>query len=372
MLKGILETNFYKKDASSEIKLITGGETMKFQGVTIHKNTKCDTWYARYRKNGKQIYISAKTQKDCYDKLKSEILRNQKAELKKLKQSDKQPKENSITLSEWYSKWLKLYKSDVRKSTLKQYQIDFKHLGKLVEMPINKIKCSDMIEQLNTIAGNRAKQLTYEFAKMLFDKAFINELVQKNIMLLIDKPKHTKTNGNALLPEDEKILEHKLIEDKSDMFLICLYQGLRKGEMLALKGEDIDLVNNTLSINESIDFENKVSDTKNSSSKRIMPIFEKSKQILSKYADVKGRIFPFSVQKAERLFQNYSINFKTRYTIHSLRHTFITKCQEAEIPLYIIQKWVGHVKGSSVTASVYTHIRSSAEAENISKINGLR
>ena len=38
---------------------------MKYQGITIHKNKKCNTWYTRFRKNGTQIYISARTQKEC-------------------------------------------------------------------------------------------------------------------------------------------------------------------------------------------------------------------------------------------------------------------------------------------------------------------
>ena len=37
-----------------------------------------------------------------------------------------------------------------------------------------------------------------------------------------------------------------------------------------------------------------------------------------------------------------------------LRSTFITRCQESDIPEYAIQSWVGHRIGSKVTSSVYT------------------
>ena len=60
---------------------------------------------------------------------------------------------------------------------------------------------------------------------------------------------------------------------------------------------------------------------------------------------------------------------KTKYKIHSLRHTFITRCQEANIPLHIIQRWVGHNIGSEVTTRVYTHTRELAELENIKRLN---
>lgn len=57
------------------------------------------------------------------------------------------------------------------------------------------------------------------------------------------------------------------------------------------------------------------------------------------------------------------------YTIKTLRFTFITKCQEANIPEHIIQKWVGHEIGSQVTKKVYTKVRQQAEVENINIYN---
>ncbi len=33
------------------------------------------------------------------------------------------------------------------------------------------------------------------------------------------------------------------------------------------------------------------------------------------------------------------------------------------IPLYIIQNWVGHIQGSTVTSKIYTHIQNEAELQ---------
>lgn len=74
-------------------------------------------------------------------------------------------------------------------------------------------------------------------------------------------------------------------------------------------------------------------------------------------------------QIAKNIINNFR---KKKYTLHSLRHTFITKCQEAGVPLHIIQRWVGHTIGSNVTNSVYTHSRELAELENIEKINNYK
>lgn len=340
---------------------------MKYQGISIIRRTDCNTWYARYRVAGKQFYISAKTQQQCYDKLKEAIKQKNKQEVKQITKKDKT--KNSITFIEWFEKWKNLYKSDVRKDTIRQYQIAINHLKNLHKLELNKITSIKIQEELNSIQAKRARQKSYELAKMIFDKALANELIEKNPMVVIDKPKYTRTNGNALSSEDEIKLEQMLIQDNADVFLVCLYQGLRKGEVLALKCEDLDFENNTLSINQSLDFENNIGETKNYSSKRVMPIFEKTREILLKYKNKQGRLFPVSTQTLNSHFLKYSKQFKNRYTIHSLRHTFITRCQEIGIPLHIIQKWVGHTKGSLVTMSVYTHTRNDAEAENIKIYN---
>ena len=55
-------------------------------------------------------------------------------------------------------------------------------------------------------------------------------------------------------------------------------------------------------------------------------------------------------------------------TMHELRHTFVSR-HEKGIDEIIIQKWIGHAKGSRLTKAVYTHIADDAEQLYISKMN---
>ena len=57
-------------------------------------------------------------------------------------------------------------------------------------------------------------------------------------------------------------------------------------------------------------------------------------------------------------------------TMHSLRHTFVTRCQEKNVQLYILQNWIGHAQGSAVTTRVYTHKQKEAELDAINKVMG--
>ncbi len=368
ILKGILleKENTPLLKAETKNLLYTGGADMKYRGITIIKNKSCNTWYARPKIDGKQIYISAKTQKLCYDKVKAILDKKAKCDVKT---STEKNTKTITTFIEWYKKWLSLFKKDVKQGTIKNYNTCLNHIKEIHNIKINEITAITIQELLNKIDGQRTKQKIYEFLKMLLEKAYINEIIAKNPLNIIDKPKHKKKNGNALSNEDEKILEEKFKEDGRDVFLVCLYQGLRKGEVLALETSDIDFDKNTISINKSLDYKNIVGTTKNESSKRIIPLFEKTKQILLKYKNTKGRIFPINYNRLEKYFNKYKSLFKEHYTIHSLRHTFITRCQELGVQLHIIQKWVGHTNGSAVTNQVYTHTRTNAEAENINILN---
>jgi len=207
----------------------------------------------------------------------------------------------------------------------------------------------------------------------MFLIAFNSRIIETNPTLIIPKPKQfAKYEKKALTPEQEK----KLIElfltdlDKYEPLLICLLQGIRKGEMLALRPNDLDFKRNTLRIDHQYpdDLE-----TKNPASRRTMPMFELTRQILLKYKDLDTNT---------RIYENFNgatlgiwlakllkDNDLPRMTIHELRHTFITRCHEKGIDELIIQKWVGHAKGSRMTKAVYTHINDETELKSIELLN---
>lgn len=349
-------------------QLIQGGEEMKYRGITIIKNAKCNTWSARPTINGKQIYLSAKTQQECYNKLKIVLNKKQKTEINKLT-STKTNK--TITFIEWFEKWKNTYKTKVKKTTIRDYYNSLNHLKDIHQVNIKSINSLKIQEQLNKVPTERTRQKVYELLKMVLEKAEANSIIDNNPIKAIEKPEHKKINGEALSSKDEKTIEQLFINENADAFLVCLYQGLRRGELLAIKRKDIDFEKLTLTIDESLSGDNNLNETKNIYSTRVMPIFNKTLPILEKYKNLNEdeRLFTFSYRNIEKRFNKFAKQFKTKYTIHSLRHTFVTRCQEAKIPLHIIQNWAGHVTGSRITQNVYTHVREEAIAENIKIYN---
>ena len=343
---------------------------MKYQGITIHKNKKCDTWYTRYRVGGKQYYISARTQKECLEKLKK-ALYNKKREYFMAQSEENRNK--SITLLEWYNKWLELYKvGKVKDNTLRDYTSMLKLIPTQIQnKALSEIKLSELLTVLNDCSAERQKQKLYDFINVLYKKAVDNDIIEKNIVVKIDKPKHVKNHGLAL----DNAQQTHLIEickqiPNADIMLVAMYQGLRRGEVLGLTIDNIDFEKNTLTINKAWNDKNQFGTTKNKQSMRTMPLFAETKKILFKYKDKKERIFELSKRQYEKVI----IKIKEKSAIPDLklkdmRSTFITRCKELNIPLHIIQSWVGHIIGSNVTNLVYTKHNIDADTKYINILN---
>ena len=72
-------------------------------------------------------------------------------------------------------------------------------------------------------------------------------------------------------------------------------------------------------------------------------------------------------------YQNTIIKIRHRLgldnvNVHTMRHTFATRCSEAGIPAKVVQKWLGH-STLEMTLNVYTHVNADFEAEMTDKID---
>lgn len=343
---------------------------MKYKGISVIKNKSCNTWYARPRINGKQIYLSAKTQKECYDMLKN-ALKTSILAVKPVQVVETTRK--GLTLAEWCEKWLKTYKEgNVKATTLRDYKSLLTHIPKNLN---NKYLIDFIDEDIKEILKNckaiRQKQKLYDFLKALFEKAKNLDYITKNVVKHLDKPKHEKSHGIALTNQQQEDLIKISKEIKNgDIILIAMYQGLRRGEVLGLTIDNIDFDNNTLTINKGWNEYNKFDTTKNEQSMRTMPLFENSRKILLKYKNQKERIFDITNQACTKMIKEVRIKLNIpKLNLKDMRSTFITRCKELNVPKHIIQAWVGHVIGSAVTDTVYTKYNPDIDNKYINILN---
>lgn len=343
---------------------------MRYRGITVKKNKSCNTWYARPRINGTQVYISAKTQKECYDKLKKTIAR---ATLKVINVQKVEEKPKGKKLVDWFKEWRELYKvGRVKQTTLRDYDTLMKHIPtKLQNQHLTEFSVKDIVDILNNCKAIRQRQKLYDFLKALFEKAKNLDYITKNIVNHLDKPRHEKNHGIALTNKQQQDLIDISKDIKNgDVILIAMYQGLRRGEVLGLTIDNIDFENNTLTINKGWNEYNKFDTTKNEQSIRTIPLFAESKKILLKYKNQKERIFDITNQACTKMIKEVRVKMNIpKLNLKDMRSTFITRCKELNIPKHVIQAWVGHAIGSAVTDTVYTKHNADIDNKYINILN---
>ncbi len=344
---------------------------LKYQGISIHKSPNSSTYYTRFRVGKKQYYISAYTQRECYEKLKKAKSPSNVAKLL----SSQNVITNDVSLEDWYKQWLTLYKiGKVKDETIRSYRSLYNSIPQnYKEMRMADIKLIDLLTLIQNCSSERQQQKFHDFMSMIFQKAVDNDIITKNLMRKVDKPKHKKEHSKALTSEEQnKLIEACSKIDNAEVILVALYQGFRRGEVLGLTRDCVDLDNKKITINKAWSQRNEFDTTKNDQSVRTLPMFESTYNILLKHKDKKPeeRIFNLSIKQYENILAKVrQESGLTDVKMKDMRSTFITNCMNMNFPVHIIQAWVGHALGSVVTTSVYTSHNDEADIEYIKRIN---
>ena len=332
-------------------------EMVKYQNKTIKKRLD-GRWWVRYYKNGKQVCIYGKTQAECYNKLKKALNSKGKADTPT----------KQITLGEWLQKWLELYKiPKLQETTVEKIRYTIKNMQPLVGITLNKLDSLTIQNFLNGVDGNRKRELIYTNLKDALTKAVKNKLIADNPFDAVEIKKEKRAEKRALTVDEERRLVQACGQCKEGiLFLVCLYQGLRIGEALALTYEDIDFANKTIKINKSLTEKNKIKSTKNGE-ERTIPLFGRTAAILKNGASGRVCIYsrPVYQRKIDELCKELNID---GISTHSLRHTFATRCAEAGVTAKTVQQWLGH-KTLEMTLNVYTHINKDFEQKEVAKFD---
>lgn len=261
----------------------------------------------------------------------------------------KRRQRNTITLRQLFNEWLPIHSQSISRSAVNSYHIAFKHISNIADMPITDIHFQHL---QNVIDSMHVKGLSYSSCKkvrtvlnQLFNYAIIKDYPITNYALHLNLGPNVPTIKRRVFTRQQINKLWAIDTSYSRMILILLYTGLRIGELLNLRRQDINRRSSYLIV--------KHAKTK-AGEGRIIPIHHRIAPLIEQvYNSTDNYLFPISYTTFRKHFQDVLKQLNCKHTIHDTRHTFASLL-DAVAPPNALRSLLGHKQGD-ITTRVYTH-----------------
>ena len=316
------------------------------------------------------------------------------------------PAKGDIKTGVWIKTWIEKIKAPrLASATLTSYRNNFRiHINPVIgNIPLNKLSTYHIQEALNRICGSKSTfEKNYNVIHGALEKAVELGMIVRNPCKGVAFPKDDKKEIRALSKEEQ----HRFIaaldgESYRPMLLTYLYTGLRMGEGVPLTWKDIDLKQRTIQINKKAivvhDYASHqapqvVEDhCKTKSSKRkvvitpgLVKVLAEHKRKMMSQAKECGEIWSednlvFRNSKGnmvlsrnlqhvlDRIYKKAEIKGAS---MHTLRHTYATRCFEAGVDIKAISEQLGHANVKT-TYNIYVHLMQDTKIKEIDKLEGI-
>lgn len=293
--------------------------------------------------------------------------------------------------------WLDIYKKNsVKPLTYDRLITSYRLLQKdtIAILPVDEIDCEDMQRYIGRLVRDKYSISTikkqFNLLTAYWKHGMSRGAIEKPVYLGVSLPTEVseeivRDEVQTYSPEEQAKLLHQLMmleKPQYGVIVLMLEAGLRVGEALALRWEDVLWSRKAIKIRRTlIRMSSKPGVTyvqnspKSKTSRRTIPLSDRALKVLQKLKERNGSdvgyIFardddsslPYSYSSVEfhikKLCKDLVISYKG---MHAFRHTFATNCYERGCNVKILSKLLGHAD-VSITYNIYIHLYGDALEE---------
>lgn len=222
---------------------------------------------------------------------------------------------------------------------------------------------------------------------LAFEYACDMEYIRENPCARVRRAKAEAKKVEAFTIEEQRAIEAEIShsgDERLHGILLCLYTGLRIGELLGLAWTDIDLDRGIIKITKTVYREKDgcgvwhlcIDSPKTKASDRVIPLPEYVTNMLRQDYEKAKTPYLVNNRRGERMsIRSYQYIFEKltahagvrRLNFHALRHTFATRAIECGMDIKTVADIMGH-QNASITLNRYAHCMLDHKIEMIQKL----
>ncbi len=316
-----------------------------------------------------------------------------------------------LTVGDWLDRWMTGHELELKTSTAASYRALIERylrplLGHERVQALSPARLSVVFREMHEHGGAKGRPLsprTVEYTRAVLRRA-MNDAVLERVIAVNPvvgtkrpkpvKPKHTTWTAEQVatflaapvaLPDGTEQPAPAVVTGTSArarlgaLFAVALATGMRRGELLALRWDDVDLDDGVLAVERAVTVVNgaRTYDTPKNHERRTVKLDAdtvarlralRREQVGARLAfgkawqGTEGLVFtwedgrPLDPDYASKAFTKAQADLELpRLTFHEMRHTHATVLLRERMPVHVVSKRLGH-KDPSVTLNVYADV----------------
>jgi integrase len=339
-------------------------------GGMVRRHPSRDLWEARYTgADDRKHSVYAKTRREAQERLRTAL---------SARDNGIRPIGQQLTVGAWLDEWLETSVANrCRPSTSRSYRdVAALYIRPAIgRLPLAKLDPEHVAAMLTRLGarGNLSPttvRYAYSVLRIALGRALKSGRVVRNVATLIDPPAKVRRELRPLSLDESRALLAGIHGDRLEaLYVTALGTGLRQGELLGLRWQDLDLERGELAVRHTLQRGTRIlSEPKTERARRTLRL---PRQVIAALAEHRSRqtIVPlagliFTTEKGTALDTRNVTRYLQRHLMrlglphqrfHDLRHAFATLMVESGEDLGTVSRILGHADFAT-TADVYAHL----------------